>query len=165
MTFTEIRTEIMDRLGYTSTTAQTRVGRLINKIYREVGTSIGMSFTRQTAASEVVTIGNANVTFSETEKILQVWRLDGSSNPVVLDEALLAELREAVIPTSDKPTLWALYSTTSNGVTIRINASPETAYTLYADVIAEVSDLSGSTEPAFPESFHDILIDGVLKEE
>src|SRR3990167_7771375 len=165
MIFTDIRVEIMDRLGYTSTTAQTRVGRAINRLYREVGTSIGLSFTRQTAASEVVTIGNANVTFSESEKVLQVWRLDGSSNPVVLDEVLLAEMRDSIIPTSDKPTAWALFSTTSNGVTIRINASPETAYTIYADVIAEVSDLSGSNEPAFPESFHDILIEGVLKDE
>ena len=155
----------MDRLGYTSTAASTRVSRLISKIYREIGTSIGMSFTRQTAATEVVTIGQANVTFYETEKVLQVWILDGSSNPVILGEVLLAELRGAIIPSSDKPTVWALVSTTSNGVTIRLNAAPETAYTLYADVIAEVSDLSGSSEPAFPESFHDILIEGVLRDE
>src|SRR3990167_7578493 len=110
MLFTDIRTEIMDRLGYTSTTAQTRIGRLINKIYREVGTSIGMSFARQTNTSEIVTIGNAAVTFSETEKILQVWRLDGASNPIVLDEVLLLEMRDSIIPTSDKPTAWALVS-------------------------------------------------------
>ena len=165
MTFSELKVEIKDRLGYTSTSADTRVGRLINKIYREIGTSIGMSFTRQTNTSEVVTIGNASVTFSETEKILQVWRLDGSSNPVMLAEKLLAELRESVTPSSDKPTAWALVSTTSNGCTIRLDASPATAYTLYADVIAEVSDLSGSTEPAFPESFHDIIIEGVLRDE
>ena len=164
MTFTEIRTEIMDRLGYTSTTAQTRIGRLINKIYREVGTSIGMSFARQTNTSVVVTIGNANVTFTGTEKIIQVWRLD-SSTPIILDEVLLPELRESITPSSDKPTAWALVSTASNTVTVRLNASPATAYTLYADIIAEVSDLSGSNEPAFSESFHDILIDGVLKEE
>ena len=129
-----------------------------------MGTSIGMSFARQTNATVVVTVGNANVTFTTAEKILQVWRLDGSS-PIVLDEVLLAELRENVTPSSDKPTAWAIYSTASNSVTIRLNAAPATAYTLYADVIAEVSDLSGSNEPAFPESFHDILIEGVLKEE
>ena len=165
MLFTDIRTEVMDRLGYTSTTAETRVGRAINKIYREVGTSIGMSFARQTATSITVTTGTANQTFTATEKVLQVWRLDGSSNPIVLGEVLLAELRDAIIPDNDKPTVWALVSTTSNAVTIRLNAAPETAYTLYADVIAEVSDLSGSNEPAFPESFHDILIEGVLKDE
>ena len=165
MLFTDVRTEILDRLNYTSTDATTRVGRLINKVYRAVGTAIGMSFTRQTAVTEVVTIGNASVTFSETEKILQVWRLDGSSNPVILSEVLHAELRESVTPSSDKPTKWALFSTTSNGCVIRLNAKPATAYTLYADVIAEVADLSGSNEPAFPESFHDILIEGVLKDE
>ena len=165
MTFTEIKTEIKDRLGYTSTASDTRVGRLINKIYREVGTSIGLSFSRQTSTSEVVTIGQANVTFSETEKVLSVWILSSSSNPILLDEVLLPELRGVIIPTSDSPTRWALVSTTSNGVVIRLDASPETAYTLYADVIAEVADLSGSLEPAFPESFHDILIEGVLKDE
>ena len=124
-----------------------------------------MSFSRQTNTSELVSIGNANVTFSETEKVLQVWRLDSASNPTILTEVLLAEMRELAIQSSDKPTQWALVSTTSNGVTIRINATPATAYALYADVIAEVSDLSGSNEPAFPESFHDILIEGVLKDE
>ena len=164
MTFSELKTEVKDRLGYTSTTADTRVGRLINKIYREVGTGIGMSFARQTNASATVTIGNANVTFTAVEKVLQVWRLDGDT-PIVLDEVLLAEQRENITSDSDKPTAWALVSTASNSVTIRLNAAPETAYTLYADVIAEVSDLSGSNEPAFSESFHDILIEGVLKDE
>jgi hypothetical protein len=155
----------MDRLALTSTEASTRVGRAINKIYREVGTSIGMSFARQVATSATVTIGNPNVTFTATEKVLQVWRLNGTGTPIMLSEVLLAELRDAVTPSSDAPTEWAVYSTTSNTTIIRLNANPATAYTLYADVISEVSDLSGSSEPAFPESFHDILIEGVLKDE
>ena len=165
MTFTEIKTEIKERLNYTSTVTDTRVGRLINKIYREVGSSIGLDFTRRLNTSVTVTIGNASVTFTGTEKILEIWRLSSGSSPIVLDEVLLAEMRETITPSSDKPTQWALFSTASNTVTIRINASPVTAYTLYADVISEVSDLSGSQEPAFSESFHDILIEGVLKDE
>lgn len=164
MTFSEIRTEIMDRLGYSSPEATTRVGRAINRLYREVGTSIGMSFLRQAPVSKVVSIGNPNVTFTATEKVLQVWRLSGST-PTILDEILLAEMKEGVTPSSDVPTTWALVSTSNNSVTIRINASPATAYTLYADAIVEVTDLSGSQEPNIPESFHDILIEGVLKDE
>lgn len=75
------------------------------------------------------------------------------------------ELGGSVITSSDAPTAWAIVSTTSNSIAIRLDAKPETAYTLYADGVAEVADLSGSNEPAFPESFHDILIEGVLREE
>lgn len=164
MTFTELVTEVCERLNLTSSTAQTRIGRAINRIYREVGTSIGMSFARQTNVSEVVSIGNPEVTFSGTEKILQVWTITDST-PTILDEVMLAELRELTVPSSDAPKKWALRNTASNSVTIRLDKSPATAYVIYAEVIAEVTDLSGSNEPSFPESFHDILVEGVLKDE
>jgi hypothetical protein len=165
MTFSEIQTEILDRLNLSSPAAQTRVGRAINRIYREVGTAIGMSFMRQTATSKVVSIGNPEVIFTATEKVLRVWTLNDSSNPMMLDEVLFATLREDASPSSDDPKRWALKSTTSNSVTIRLDRTPATAFTLYADVIAEVTDLSGSNEPNFPESFHDVLVEGVLKDE
>jgi hypothetical protein len=165
MTFTEIQTEILDRLNLTSTAASTRVGRAINRVYREVGTSIGMSFMRQTNTNKTVSIANPEVTFTATEKVLQVWIIDGDENPTILQEVQLAELKERVAPSSDSPKRWALARTASNSVTIRLDAAPATAYSLYADVIAEVTDLSGSTEPAFPESFHDIIVEGVLKDE
>lgn len=164
MTFTEIITKIMDRLGYSSLEAQTRVGGAVNQIYREVGTSINLNFMRQGTASAVVSIGNPLVTFTATEKVFSVWRVSGSNN-IILDEVLLAELRNRVVPSSDAPTEWALHNTSSNSVTIRLNASPVTGYTLYADAITEIVDLSGAAEPAFPESFHDILVEGVLKDE
>ena len=159
-----IRTAIKDRLNYTSSTTDTRLLNSIQRIYREVGTSIGMSFARQTNTSIVVTIANADVTFTATEKVLQVWYLTGSV-PMILDEILNTEMRERVIPSSDKPTQWALVSTASNTVKIRLNAKPKTAYTLYADVIQEISDLAATDEPTFPESFHDIIIEGVLRDE
>ena len=46
-----------------------------------------------------------------------------------------------------------------------MNVIAQTAFTVYADVIATAATLSGSTEPAFPESYHDILIEGVLMNE
>lgn len=165
MTFAELVTEIQDRLNYTSSASSTRVGRLVNKVYRQIGTSIGLSTARQTNTTKVVTIGNPEVTFSGTEKILQVWTLDSDAHPTILDEVMYAQLREVVATSSDAPKKWALHTTASNTVTIRLDASPETAYTLYAEVIAEVADLSGSNEPAFSESFHDIIIEGVLKDE
>ena len=165
MLFTDLRTEILDRLNYTSTDSTTRVGRLINKVYREIGTAIGLSFSRQTNTSITVTTGTADQTFTATEKVLQVWTLDSDSNPSILSEVLPPELREEAAPSSDEPHRYAIISTTSNTVKIRLDAKPATAYTLYADIIGEVADLSGSNEPAFPESFHDIIIEGVLKDE
>lgn len=165
MTFTELKTEIKDRLNYTSTDSDTRVGRLINKVYRQIGTSIGLSFSRQASTSKVVTIGNPEVTFTGTEKVLQVWTLDVDAHPTILDEVMYSALREVIALASDSPKKWALHTTASNTVTIRLDAAPETAYTIYAEIIAEVADLSGANEPAFAESFHDILIEGVLKDE
>jgi hypothetical protein len=165
VTFTEIQTEILDRLNLTSAAATTRIGRAINRLYREVGTSIGLSFMRQTSVTKVVSIGNPEVTFTATEKVLQVWTEDSDGRVSVLDEVMLAALREDGPTDGDSPKRWALKSTASNAVTIRLDRTPETAYTLYASVIAEVTDLSGSTEPGFPESFHDILVEGVLKDE
>lgn len=164
MDLAAIRTAIKDRLNYTSSSTDTRLLNSINRIYREVGTSIGLSFARQTNTSKVVTIANADVTFTATEKVLQVWYLTGSV-PMILDEILNTEMRERVAPSSDKPTQWALVSTASNTVKIRLNAKPATAYTLYADVIQEISDLGATDEPTFPESFHDIIIEGVLRDE
>src|SRR3990167_561039 len=165
MTFAELKTEIKDRLSYTSTDSDTRVGRLINKIYREITTTVGLDVSRNSATSVAVTIGNAAVTFTGAEKVLSVWILDSSTRPTILEEVLYAELSDLVIVDSDKPRKWAVKSTASNSVTIKLDAQPETAYTLYADIFGEIADLSSSNEPAFPESFHDIIIEGVLKEE
>jgi hypothetical protein len=65
----------------------------------------------------------------------------------------------------DSPTRYAIHSHTADTVTIEINCVPQTAFTLYADAHQVVADLSGSSEPAFPESFHDVIIEGVMADE
>ena len=99
------------------------------------------------------------------ERLDRVWYEDSSANPHVLDQVLIGELKNEAAVSSDQPSVWALLSTTANSVTIRLDAKPETAYTLYADGVTEVADLSGSSAPAFAESFHDVIIEGVLREE
>jgi hypothetical protein len=42
---------------------------------------------------------------------------------------------------------------------------PQAAFTLQADGYERADTLTGSQEPAFRESFHDILIEGVLADE
>lgn len=165
MTRSEIVTEIKDRLGYTSTTADTRVIRAVQRIYRTVTSSIGIRKARYTNATKVVTVGDPEVTFTAVEKIYQVWRQTSGGKPIVLSKVPIERLRESTAGDSDGAFNYAEKSITSNTVTIRLDATPATAYTLYADVLSEINDLGSSDEPAFPESFHDILIEGVLRDE
>jgi hypothetical protein len=165
LTFTEIQTAIKDRLNYNNTATDTRLGNSINRIYKQVTSSIGVRRARYNNTSMAVTADNPEVVFSGVEKLLTVWRQSDSGSPTILREVPMERLREALASDSDKPNYYAIKKQTSNTVTIRLDHTPDTAYTLYADVIAEVSDLSGSNEPAFPESFHDILVEGVLMEE
>lgn len=165
MTFNELRTEVMDRLNLSSTDASTRIGRAINRKYRLVTSSIGMQLSRRTTISKVVTVSGSSVTFTNTEKVIEVSNRNVSPYKT-LTELTLEELREQQPYTdSDSPTQYAIKSHAADSVTIELNRIPETAYTLTADVHQAVADLSGTNEPAFPESFHDILIEGVMSDE
>jgi hypothetical protein len=165
-TFTELQTDIMDRLNYTSSASQTRVGRLINKIHREVTSSIGLNTSRHGEVYQTVTIGSLNVTFSGIEQLDTVWYFAGSSTtPRVLDEVLPNELRQGAPGTGDAPTKYAIYSQSATTVTLRLDKAPSTAYTLWAAGTITATDLSGSAKPLFPEDYHDVIIEGVLKDE
>lgn len=165
MTFTELRTEIMDRLNLTSTTAQTRVERAINRIYRRVTTSIGLELSRRTVIQQAVSIGVSSVVFTNTEKVVNVYNRNVS--PYRGLELVTIDELEALQPfvAGDSPRKYALQSQTSDTVTVLIDCIPQTAFVLYADVHAAVPTLSGSNEPAFPESFHDVIVEGVLADE
>ena len=165
MTFTEIQDVITDRLDYTSTEADTRVGKEINRVYREITTTVGMQTSRHVAVSQAATIGNREVIFTGVEKLETVYTLTSNSKPVILQQVLVAELRNNAPPDSDQARRFAVRRIGSNSVTIWLDVQPATAITLYADGITEVADLSGTDEPALPESFHDIIVEGVLKDE
>lgn len=165
MTFTQIQTEILDRLNLSSSTATSRIGRAINRKYRLVTSAIGLELSRRASVQATVTIGVSELVWTNTEKIVNVF--NRSVSPYRrLDEMTVDELR-AVQPftASDSPTQYAILSQTSDTITILLNCIPQTAFALYADIYQAVSDLSGVNEPAFPESFHDVLIEGVLSDE
>lgn len=167
MTFTELQTEILDRLNLSSPGAQTRVGRAINRKYRLITSSIGLQLSRRSTLSVGTTAGVSTLVFPNTEKIISVQNRSIAPNKV-LDEVLLDELREAgPYPEGPNPTMWAPASQTSDTITIEFNRIPQSdnLFTLYADVHLAIADLSGTNEPAFPESFHDIIIEGVLSDE
>ena len=155
----------MDRLNLSSTEASTRIGKAINRKYRLITTSIGLQLSRRVTVAEVVNIGSALVTFANAEKIIEVVNR-GSSPHRTLREVTIEELRNrAPYGDGDAPSHYAIRSHTSNSVTIELNKQPTTAFTLHVDLHQTVADLSGTGEPAFPESFHDIVIEGVLSDE
>lgn len=164
MTFTEIVDEICDRLNLTSTTATARVGRLVNICYRQITSSIGLNTARRTEVQADATIGSQLLTFSGIEKVISVIDKSSGSNRF-LDEVTVDELDRSPIADSDTPTKYAIYRTNAATVQIKLNVVPQTAFTLYAPGIVETATLSGTQEPAFPESYHDILVSGVLAEE
>ena len=165
MTFTELQTEILDRLNLSSTDAQTRVGRAINRIYRKVTTAIGLQLSRRTTTTANTTIGSSSVTFANTEKVITVVNRNVSPYRT-LQEVTLDEIQEdQAFASGDAPTMYAVKSHTSDTVTVTINRLAATVFALHADVHQAVADLSGSNEPAFPESFHDVIIEGVMADE
>jgi hypothetical protein len=165
MTFDQIVTDIMDRLNLSSSVAQTRIGRAVNRKYRLVTTAIGMDLSRRATTQATVTIGVSDLVFSNTEKIISVT--NRTSTPYRrLSQVTLDELRQSMpFSTSNSPSKYAESSVHADSVTITLNVIPQTAFTLYAEVQTAVSDLSGSNEPAFPESYHDVLIEGVMGDE
>lgn len=165
MTFNEIRTEILDRLNLSSSDASTRVGRAINRKYRLVTSSIGLELSRRSTVQANVTMGVSTLIWTNTEKVVNVY--DRSVSPYKrLDEVSLDELEQDLPFTAGaNPTCYAIQAHSADTVTILFNRVPQTVYTLYADVYQVVADLSGTNEPAFSESFHDVIIEGVLSDE
>ena len=69
MVFTSIRTEILDRLGLTSSDSSTRVGRLINMHHRDLTASLGLNASRRTKVSATTVSGSNEVSFAGLESI------------------------------------------------------------------------------------------------
>lgn len=166
MTFTEIVAEICERCDYTSDDAFTRVGRLVNLCYRRVTTSINLNPSRAEYANPALTVvGQGYVTFIGMEKVKRVYRTSDSGAKVFLDEITIDELQDMASPVEGTPRFWAVKNITATTVVVALDALPGTVYTLYADGSDTQELLSGMMAPKFPESFHDVLIEGVLKDE
>lgn len=166
MTFTQIKTRIKDFCALTSTDADTRIGIAINQHYRRVTALLGLDPVRFVTRSATTTEGVATVTFTEIEKIDRV--IDATTSTAIrpLAEVEIHELRTTQ-PGTGAPSKWAVNSTTADDVVIRLDVVPATgsSYSLQADGLTTLGDLSGSDEPLFAESFHDILSFLVIAEE
>lgn len=164
MTFTEIVNNVADSLNLTSAAAITRIGANVNKTYRRLCSSLGIDTVQFVAGvAATTTIGNRSLTFSPStttpsvgvEKILAVYNT-AFTPPNVLEEFLFDDLRNALVGT-DPPQNYAVQNTGSNFVTIYLDSTPSTQYALTADVISNVTTLSGSLVPNIPEDFHELL--------
>lgn len=166
MTFTEISTEICELVGLSSTTDVARVGRAINRKYREITASLGIKHTsRRATVQATMTIGISTLAFTSAEKVVNVFNRNVTPYKQ-LEEVTIDEL-EATMPfaASDTPTLYAIKQVAADSVTILVNCVPQTAFALYADVYSTAATLSGTDKPVFSESYHDILISAVMIDE
>lgn len=163
MTFTEIVTEIVEQLNLTSAEATARVGRKVNREYRKITASIGLNVARRTTVQASVTLGVQTLTFTGIEKITAVsdrsTGVDRFLTPVSVEELKLGTIGTSPI------VYYAINRMNAGSVEILMDIVPQEALTLYADGYETASTLSGAQEPAFPESFHDILIELVCASE
>lgn len=164
MTYLEIQTEILERLNLTSVTDSARIGRAITRIYRKVTADIGLDTARRSLVQATATIGYSYLGFEDVEKLFNV--VDRSSSKYrVLDEITVEEMRAGEPYSAATPTKYALYNQSDTGIVILLNCVPATAFVLYADAWSTADSLAPSSGINFPESYHDILIEGVLLDE
>jgi parallel beta-helix repeat protein len=162
MTFTEIQTKILNYAGLSSSDATTRIGKAINAQYRRVTARLGMDTTRFVTRSAATSDGVRTLTFTSIEKIDRI--IDVTGDVRLLQEVSMHDLR-SIEPAEGEPSRWAVQNTGADSVTVVFDTIPDAAYSLQADGITSLSDLSGTDEPAFAESFHDILAWFVISEE
>ncbi len=166
MTKGEIVTEIMDRLNLTSSTATTRIGRIVDRYYLRATVAIGVAGTsRRLFDQEGITIiADPEVEFSLMEKITRIYYLtDGEKQ--FLTEVTIDELRDLDLESGDTPERYAVKEMGAMHVIIYLDFIPETEFSLFADGYGTASVLDDEDQPIFPESFHNLLVEGPLKDE
>lgn len=165
MTFTEITTAIQTDLNLTTAASATRIGQWVNRCYKRIASDFGIrTIEEQLGVTANTVVGNRNMLWDATrttpsvgvEKILSLY--DASVTPYrPLIEVSVDELRNSVIST-DPASRYAVLSMGSAGVTLFLDVIPATIYTLTADILANLSTLSGTQVPALTEDFHDLFI-------
>lgn len=164
VTFSEIKAEILSRMNLTSAEADTRVGRAINRHYQRITASLNLDATRFTTVNATMSLGIRTVTFTGLEKIDRILDTTDSTNPRLIPQVSLHQLRSTA-PGSADPTMWAPQNVTAGSMTALFDTVPQSAYSLQADGWCSLATLSGDDEPAFPASYHDIITWAVLSEE
>ncbi len=160
MTFTEIVTDVCERANLTSTDAIARVGRQVNRRYRRLRTSIGLTDVARTIVAFSATALSRDQTIT-AEKVYSV-KLSGATKP--LEALSYAEMLE-VVPTTGAPTRWALKRQDTSTVVLQFDSTMDAGQDMFIECEQTGITLSGSDEPEFNESFHDVLVFGALADE
>jgi hypothetical protein len=166
MTFTTIVSRVMDRLNLTSSDAQTRIGIVVNDVYRKVTSSIGINASRRqettVTPSNPGTLPDVTIGF---EGVYRVQLVVSGSDPILLEELTYDDLTEKAVAAGQSPRFWAVKNVTSESTIITLDAYPTTSFSLKVEGIVYTADLSGTMEPLIPESFHDVIVEGAMFEE
>lgn len=171
MTFDEIVDEVMEVLNLTSDAARLRVGKFVNRRYRRVLSAIGLDTSRRVSLDQVIDFSVApydtslpNVEIPLT-KIIRVQLMIDGVRPKLLDEMTFDEITERE-PVDGNPSAWAVKLMDAVTTTITLDNFPTTeAFTLRMEGYVNVTNLEDDDVPAFPEDFHEILIEGAKADE
>lgn len=168
MTANELVEYIAEDLNSPSQETKTRISHSLNVRYKQVTSSIGLMPTRRVERESSTTPDDRFVTFDDIEKLDIVFRktddVDPGANTVLLGELTNDEMLRISVRT-DPPTKYCIYSVEPTSITIKIDCLPVDPTILYAHGLASASTLTNNDQPAFPESFHDVLIHGVKADE
>jgi hypothetical protein len=161
----EIIQEVCEGLNLSSDEAKSRVARRLNARYRRVTSSIGLDTTRRAVVSKAATIGVSTITFTGVEKLLTVYTVNGTVN-TLLEQITPDDMLSETVVSDNTPTKYAIYRVYPTSIDVKINSVPSgSGFTLYAEGETTQTTLAGSAQPQFPESFHDILVFGVMADE
>ncbi len=166
MTFRQLQDGVCDRLNLTSPEARKRVKAELNLRYREVASGVGMSKVRRSTATANTAVGNNSLTYTNIANLLSIYDAVYLKRPLV--EVSVNEIREmdAGGNHTGPPRNYAIVSHDQNSVTVMLYPKPTSISALAADVLSLGTDMvDDADEPAFPEDFHDVLIQGACFDE
>lgn len=156
MTFTDIVNQVAEDLNLTSTDAINRIGRHVNRQYNRLLALPWLQISRRGTVSQPTTVGVRYLMFPVT-KLYSVF--DPNRDNQTLGERTFDEMRNMIVR-SDPPNEYAIARADASSVTLFLDCTPATVYSLTADAELRVITLSGNQVPGFNEDFHDILIYG-----
>lgn len=170
MTFNEIVARTLDRLNLSSAAATTRIRERVNEAYKEVTTAIGLDTSRHT--DTVYTFNSTVDTDLPTfeilgyEKIARILLMSDADTPLrVLPQVQYDEIATNTQRTG-LPSQWAVKSVSHGTVTVLLDGFPAGEdFILKIDGYPVADELVEDQVPAFPESFHDVLIEHAMMNE
>jgi hypothetical protein len=170
MTFDAIVDTVMKRLNLTSDVARARIGEAVNERYKKVTSSIGLDTSRRVDITIEVDPQNSDfdslpeLTIQGVEKVIKISLPNEDGTIKVLSEVYYEEIT-TVATVSRLPRAWAVKKMGAQQIIVRLDSFPETPFTLKVEGFDLADELADDAEPYFPESFHDILIEGAKAEE